>query len=132
MIMTLLALARRVPGLLPLKAWIAVGVLVLFLGFGGYCAQKAVQGERDRQAAEQAKTERRASAARETASSERLNDQTTLDQQRKLTDDALAPLPDAVPSDRRRLRHCLRLQRDRINTSFPECSRLNSQAASGS
>lgn len=116
------AFARRVPRMLPLKAWIVVGVVILFLGYGAYSAHKAVQGERDRQAVEQAKTERKASAARETASGERLNDQSTLNQQRKATDDALAPLPDAVPSDRRIARHCLRLQRDGIDTgAFPEC-----------
>lgn len=132
MILAAVAFARRIPGMLPLRAWLAVGVLILFLGFGAYCAQRAAQGERDRQAAESARIERKASTGRETASAERLNDQASLSNQRKATDDALDPLPDAVPSDRRRARHCLRLQRDGFDTGrFPECGRFDGQAEAG-
>ena len=132
MIAAALTFLRAVPGMLSPRAWIAVGVLILFLGFGAYCAQKAAQGERDRQAAQTARIERKASTGRETASAERLNDQASLTQQRKANDDALDPLPDAVPSDRRRARHCLRLQRDGFDTSrFPECGGPDGQAPAG-
>jgi hypothetical protein len=124
-----IAFARRVPGMLSPSGWAAVAVLILFLGFGAYCAQKAAQGERDAHAAKAAKIERKASTARETAATDRLGDQAHLNQQRKALDDALAPLPDAVPSDRRIARHCLRLQRDGIDTSrLPECRRPDGQA----
>lgn len=132
MIAAALAFARSIPGLLPPRGWLAVGVLILFLGFGAYCAQRATDGERGRQATETARIERKGSTGRETASTERLNDQSTLNQQRKATDDALAPLPDAVPSDRRRARHCLRLQRDGVDTSrLPECVRPDGEAPAG-
>jgi hypothetical protein len=130
--MAALLFLRRVPKMLSPKGWLAVGVLILLLGFGAYCAQRAAQGERDKQAVQSSKTEKKASSGRETAAAERLNDQSTLNQQRKATDDALAPLPDAVPSDRRIVRHCLRLQRDGVDTSrLPECSRPSGQAAPG-
>jgi len=120
---------RRVPSMLSPRGWAAVAILILFLGFGAYCAHRAAQGERDAQAAKVAKIERKASTARETASTERLGDQAALNQQRKALDDALAPLPDAVPSDRRIARHCLRLQRDGIDTSrLPECGRSHGEA----
>ena len=45
-----LAFVRRIPSLLSPKGWIAVAVLAAFLLFGAYCAHRAVQGERDRQA----------------------------------------------------------------------------------
>lgn len=127
-----LAFLRRVPKMLSPQGWAVVGILAAFLLFGAYCAHRAAQGERDRQAVKEAKIERKASAARETASTERLNDQSTLNQQRKATDDALAPLPDAVPSDRRIARHCLRLQRDGFDLGrFPECRRSDGEAAPG-
>ena len=132
MILAALAFARRVPGMLSPRAWVAVGVLILLLAFGAYCAQKATQGERDRQAVQSARIERKGSTGRETASAERLNDQASLSNQRKATDDALDPLPDAVPSDRRRARHCLRLQRDGFDAGrFPECRRPDGQAEAG-
>lgn len=124
-----LAFLRSIHGSLSPKGWMAVGALILFLGFGTYCSHRAAQGERDRQAAASARIERQASTARETASTERLNDQAALNQQRKATDDALAPLPDAVPSDRRRARHCLRLPNG--GAGIPECSRPDSQAPAG-
>lgn len=127
--MIALAFIRRIPGMLSPKGWIAVALLAAFLLFGAYCAHRAAQGERGHQAAVTAKIEAKASSARETASSERLNDQASLNQQRKATDDALAPLPDAVPSDRRRARHCLRLPNG--GADFPECRRPDGQAEAG-
>lgn len=125
----LAAFVRSIPGWLSAEGWLAVAFLALFLGFGAYCSHRAVQGERDRQAVETAKTEARASTARETASTERLNDQASLNLQRKATDDALAPLPDAVPSDRRVRRHCLRLPNG--GAGLPECRRPSGEAQAG-
>lgn len=120
--MIALAFIRRIPSMLSPRGWAVVAILTAFLAFGAYCSHRAAQGERDRQAVKSARVEAKASTGRETASVERLNDQTSLDIQRKANDDALNPLPDAIPSDRRRARHCLRLQRDGIDTSrLPEC-----------
>lgn len=114
-----LAFLRRVPAMLSPRGWLAVGVLVLFLGFGAYCAQRSAQGVRDQQAAEQAKTERKASAARETASTERLNDTLTTLERQKERDDAAQALPDGVPDDRELQRRCRQL-RD-AGRSLPAC-----------
>lgn len=108
---------RRVPKMLSPKGWLAVGVLILFLGFGAYCAQKSAQGERDRQAAEQARTERKASAARETASTERLNDTLTINARERELTDAVQSLPDAAPSPRRVALACQRLRQQGIAES---------------
>jgi len=113
---------RRVPKMLSPNGWIAVGVLILFLGFGAYCAQKAAQGERDRQATEQAETEKKASAARETASTERLNDTLTTIGRQKERDDAAEALPDSRPDDRELRRRCRQL-RD-AGRSVPACAGL--------
>lgn len=114
------------------RAWAVIFLLTAFLAFGAFCSQRAAQGERDRQEAQSARTERKASTGRENASAERLNDQSNLNRQRKATDDALSSLPDAVPSDRRVARHCLRLQRDGIDTGrFPECRGPDRQAEAG-
>lgn len=125
----LAAFARRVPGMLSPAGWAAVGVLILFLAFGAWCSQRAAQGVRDRQAAETLKIERKAATGRETASDERAIDTANLNLQRKATDDALATLPDSVPSDRRVLRHCLRLPDN--GAGVPECQRLAGQAPTG-
>lgn len=128
----MIAFALRIGRALTPTAWITIAVLAAFLIFGGYCAHRGADGVRDRQAVKVAKDERRASSGRETASSERLHDQSTLNTQRKAQTDALSPLPDAVPSDRRVVRHCLRLQRDGVDTGrFPECGRLGGQASAG-
>jgi len=130
--MIALAFLRRIPGFLSPRGWAVVAILTAFLAFGTYCSHRAAQGERDRQAVKTARVEAKASTGRETASVERLNDQTSLNIQRKANDDALNPLPDAIPSDRRRARHCLRLQRDGIDTSrLPECSGPSGQASAG-
>ncbi len=128
----IIALARRAGRALTPKAWLTIAILGAFLIFGGYCAHRAVQGEKDRQATQTAKIERKGSTGRETASGERLNDQASINQQRKATDDALSPLPDAVPSARRVTRHCLRMQRDGLDTTrFPECGGPRGQAPAG-
>ena len=128
----LIALALRIGRAFPPRTWLLFAALAAFLIFGGYCAHRGAEAVRDREAAKVAKAERKASTGRETASGERLNDQSTLNTQRKANDDALSPLPDAVPSDRRVVRHCLRMQRDGIDTGrFPECSRLGGQASAG-
>lgn len=130
--MIALAFIRRIPGILSPKGWAVVALLVAFLAFGAYCYHRAAQGERDRQAVKSARVEAKASTGRETASVERLNDQTSLNIQRKANDDALNTLPDAIPSDRRLARHCVRLQRDGIDTSrLPECGRPSGQAPAG-
>ncbi|MFN4296817.1 MAG: hypothetical protein ACK4FB_08235 [Brevundimonas sp.] len=113
------ALARNTPW----QVWAAIGLLILVLSFGGYCAHRAAQGEKARQAAEQAKTEQRASSSRETASAERLNDTLTIrDRQQERDDDAEA-LPDAVPDDRELRRRCRQL-RESGNDGLPACAGL--------
>ena len=114
-----LAFLRRVPGFLSLKGWIAVGVLAAFLAFGGYCAHRAREAEKERQATEQIEAERQASRAREQASVERLNDALSNNAAREELTDALAHLPDAVPSDRRVALACQRLRRQGL-TDLPE------------
>lgn len=47
-----LAFIRRIPSMLSPRGWLAVAVLAAFLLFGAYCAHRAAEGERDRQAAE--------------------------------------------------------------------------------
>lgn len=125
----MIALALRAWRTFPPRTWLLFAVLAAFLIFGGYCAHRGAEGVRNRQAVKVATDERKASNARETSSNERLNDQSTLNTQRKAQTDALSPLPDAVPSDRRVVRHCLRLQRDGIDPGrFPECSGSSGQA----
>jgi hypothetical protein len=114
MIAAALTFLRAVPGMLSPRAWIAVGVLILFLGFGAYCAQKAAQGERDRQAAQTARIERKASTGRETAAAERLNDTLNSQAREKELSDAVSSLPDARPSDRRIALACQRLRQQRV------------------
>ncbi|RZJ40940.1 MAG: hypothetical protein EON87_17145, partial [Brevundimonas sp.] len=63
--------------------WIIAGVLTAFLLFGGYCAHRAAQGERDRQAAVVAKDQTKASTARETAAGERATDTSIINAQEK-------------------------------------------------
>lgn len=105
-----LAFLRRVPSMLSPRRWLAVAVLAAFLLFGAYCAQKAAQDERARQAAAQAEIERKASAARETASTERLNDTLTIQGRQKERDDAAEALPDSRPDDRELRRRCRQLR----------------------
>lgn len=124
-----LVFLRRVPAMLSPKGWMAVGVLILFLSFGAYCAQKAAQGERDRQAAGQAKIERKASAARETASTERLNDTLTIQGRQKDRDHAAEALPDSPPDDRELRRRCRQLRDD--GRILPACAGLDGPVQAG-
>lgn len=127
--LTALLFLRRVPGMLSPKGWLAVGVLILFLGFGAYCAQRAAQGERDKQAAAAAQIERKASAARETASTERLNDTLTIQGRQKERDHAAEALPDSAPDDRELRRRCRQL-RD-AGRSLPVCAGLGGTDEAG-
>ena len=112
---------RRIPSMLSPRGWIAVAILAAFLLFGAYCAHRAAEGERDRQAVETRRTEEKASNARETASGERLNDTTIINAREKELSDAVNSLPDARPSPRRVALACERL-RQQGNTRLPaEC-----------
>lgn len=116
-----LAAARRIPSMLSPKGWIVVALLAAFLLFGAYCAHRAAEGERDRQAAETRRTEEKASSARETAAGERLNDTTIINAREKELSDAVNSLPDARPSPRRLALACERL-RQQENARLPtEC-----------
>ena len=115
------AFVRRIPSLLSPKGWLAVALLAAFLLFGAYCAHRAAEGERDRQAAETRQTEAKASTARETAAGERLNDTTIINAREKELSDAVNSLPDARPSPRRLALACERL-RQQGNSRLPaEC-----------
>ena len=108
--LTALAFVRSIPSMLSPKGWLAVAVLAAFLLFGAYCAHRAAEGERDRQAAEQAETEAKAVSARETAADERLKDTTIINAREKELSDAVNSLPDARPSPRRVALACERLR----------------------
>lgn len=98
------------------RAWLVVGLLVSFLAFGGYCASRATVKERGRNEAAVAKadlkTERRNSAAHTAAADERLADERSITTLERKLNDAVSPLPDARPSDRRRALACQRLRND--------------------
>jgi len=121
-----LAFLRRVPKMLSPQGWAAVGVLAAFLLFGAYCAHRAAVGERDRQAAKEAKIARKAGSARETASSERLNDTLTIHDRQKERDHAAQELPDGLPDDRELRRRCRQL-RD-AGRNLPACRGLGGPA----
>jgi len=91
-------------------AWLALAVLAAFLIFGAYCAHRGADGVRDRQAAEQAKIEAKASSARETAAGERLADTTTITNRKMERDHAAQALPDSLPDDRELRRRCRQLR----------------------
>lgn len=128
-----LTFARRIPSMLSPTGWAVVGVLALFLAFGAYCYHRGAQGERDRQAAQVLKVERKASAGRETASDERLNDTLTTQAREKELSDAVSSLPDARPSARRVALACerLRQQGTRERDLSPAC-RPDGRAEAGS
>lgn len=113
---------QRIARSIPPTGWIIMAVIAAFLLSLGYCSHRAVQAERARQAVEAAKTERRASSARETASVERLNDTLTIQDRQKERDHAAQALPDGVPDDREFRRRCRQL-RD-AGRSLPACDRL--------
>lgn len=116
-----LAFARRIPSMLSPKGWLIIALLAAFLLFGAYCAHRAAEGERDRQAAETRRAEEKAARARETAADERLTDTTIINAREKELSDAVNSLPDARPSPRRLALACERL-RQQGNTRLPaEC-----------
>ena len=106
----MIAWALRVVRALTPTTWISIAVLFAFLIFGAYCTHRGAEGVRDRQAAEQAKTESKASAAREAAASERLTDTTTIRNRQEERNHAAQALPDGVPDDRELRRRCRQLR----------------------
>ncbi|WP_296174221.1 hypothetical protein [uncultured Brevundimonas sp.] len=105
----MMAFAVRIGRALTPTAWLALAVLAAFLIFGGYCAHRGAEGARDRQAAEQAKVEAKASSARATAAGERLTDTTTIRNRQEERDHAAQALPDSLPDDRELRRRCRQL-----------------------
>ncbi|MGU3455654.1 hypothetical protein ACLBV5_05010 [Brevundimonas sp. M1A4_2e] len=106
----MLTLALGLGRALAPTTWLAIALLTAFLIFGGYCARRGAEGVRDRQAAEQAKVEAKASAAREAAASERLTDTTTIRNRQEERDHAAQALPDGVPDERELRRRCRQLR----------------------
>ena len=107
----MIALALRIGRALTPTGWLTLGVLAAFLIFGAHCAHRGAEGVRDRQAAEQAKVEAKASSARETSAGEAVNDTTTIRNRQEERDHAAQAIPDGVPDDRELRRRC-RQQRD--------------------
>lgn len=106
----MIALVLRLARSLAPTAWLAIALLIAFLTFGGFCAYRGAQGERDAQAARAAKTEAKASGARETAADERADDTRTIKDQQQERDHAAQALPDSVPDDRELRRRCRQLR----------------------
>lgn len=106
MIAALIALWRTFPP----RTWAILAMLAAFLIFGAYCAHRGADSVRDRQAAEQAKTEAKAASARETAAGERLTDTTTITNRKLERDHAAQALPDGVPDERELRRRCRQLR----------------------
>ncbi|MNS19775.1 hypothetical protein D3C72_514990 [compost metagenome] len=108
--LTAFTFLQRVSRALTPTAWLALAVLAAFLIFGGYCAHRGAEGVRDRQTAEQARVEAKASSARETAATTRATDTTIINAREKELSDAVSSLPDAAPSPRRVALACERLR----------------------
>ncbi|MNT68609.1 hypothetical protein D3C72_2068560 [compost metagenome] len=106
----MIALVLRIGRALTPTAWLALGVLATFLIFGAYCSHRGADGVRDRQATQQAKTEAKASSARETAAGERQTDTTTIRDRQAERDHAAQALPDSLPDDRELRRRCRQLR----------------------
>lgn len=87
-----------------------IAILAAFLIFGAYCSHRAAESERDRQASAEAKIERKAAGARETAASERATETDTINNREKDLSNAVQSLPDAAPSRRRLALACDRLR----------------------
>jgi len=104
------------------RGWIAIALLIAFLFVGGYCAHKGAQGQRDLQAAALAKTEVKASGARETAAGEGAIDATTIHSNLSERNHAAEAYPDSLPDDRELRRRCRQL-RD-AGRSLPACAGL--------
>lgn len=124
--LTAFAFIQRIGRGLTPTAWITIAVLVAFLIFGAYCSQRGAEGVRDRQAAEQAKVERKASSARETGAEEALTDTTTIRNRQEERDHAAQALPDGVPDDRELRRRCRQLLD--AGRSLPACRGLEGPA----
>ena len=122
----MIAFALRVGRALTPTSWITIAILAAFLIFGGYCALRGAEGVRDRQAAELAKTEAKASAARETGATEAVNDTTNIRNRQEERDHAAQALPDGVPDDRELRRRCRQLRDAR--RSPPACRGLEGPA----
>ena len=122
-------IALRIFRALTPTAWIIIAVLAAFLLFGGYCAHRAAQGERDRQAAETHKTEARAASARETAAGERHADTTTIRNRQEERDHAAEAIPDSLPDDRELRRRCRQLRE--AGRRLPACDGLDRPAQAG-
>lgn len=106
----MIAAAFRLARALSPTAWLTIALLIAFLMFGAFCAQRAAQGERDAQATQTAKTEARASTARETAADERSDDDHAIRDQQQERNHAAQALPDSVPDDRELRRRCRQLR----------------------
>ena len=122
----MIALALRVSRALTPTAWLILAALAAFLIFGGYCAHKGAESVRDRQAAGQAKTERKASSARETSAGEALTDTTTIRDRQEERDHAAQALPDGLPDERELRRRCRQLLD--AGRSLPACRGLEGPA----
>ncbi|MFZ4165166.1 hypothetical protein [Brevundimonas sp. NPDC058933] len=108
----MIALALRIARTFPPRTWLLFAALAAFLIFGGYCAHRGAEGVRDRQAAEQAKVEAKASSARETGAEEALIETTTITNRKLERDHAAEALPDGLPDDRELRRRCRQLRDD--------------------
>jgi len=126
--MRIMPIVRRVAGVLPLRSWLLVaGVLALVVALA-WASGKGAEGERAKQDRTALKTERRASAARETAGVERSADVDRTRQLEKDLTDATAPFPDSRPSDRRVAFNCQRLRDDGVDTrTVSACVRLEAR-----
>jgi hypothetical protein len=106
----MIAVALRISRALTPTAWAVIAILAAFLIFGAYCSHRGAEGVRDRQAAEDAKIESKASSARETAAGERQTDTTTIRDRQEERDHAAQALPDSLPDDRDLRRRCRQLR----------------------
>lgn len=95
----------------PLKVWLLIGGVLCVLAFGGHCAHEAREAEQARQAEKTAKVVTRNTETHGQAADERLTDERSNTQAEKELANAVASLPDALPSDRRLALACGRLRR---------------------
>lgn len=91
-------------------AWLTLAVLGALLIFGGYCAYRGADSERDRQAQREVAAERRAGDGRERAASERQAETTTITDLQRERDHAAEAIPDGLPDDRELRRRCRQLR----------------------
>lgn len=105
----MLTFVLRIARALTPTGWLIIGLLAAFLIFGAYCSHRGADGVRGRQATQQAKTEAKASSARETAAGERQTNTTTIRDRQEERDHAAQALPDSLPDDRELRRRCRQL-----------------------